>query len=127
LGSIQGGLVVTTVSVGRQAETLAAEHLTGAGLVVVDRNWRNRWCEIDIVARDRAGVIHIVEVKYRRSTAYGVAAEYISRDKAARLRRAALAWVQAHRHAGDYQVDLVTVEGHIEEPSIVHVPNVDLA
>ncbi|GAC1371986.1 MAG: hypothetical protein NVSMB39_6180 [Candidatus Saccharimonadales bacterium] len=46
--------------------------------VELGRNWRNRWCEIDIVAR-RGAQIHFVEVKYRRNVSYGYASEYISR------------------------------------------------
>ncbi len=108
---------MTTVERGRAAETLAAEHLTARGFDILARNWHNRWCEIDIVAR-RAQVIHIVEVKYRANTAYGRAAEYISRDKSARLIRAAAAWNQAHSYTGAYQIDVVTVEGDLAHPTI---------
>jgi len=88
----------------------------------LDRNWRNRWCELDIVAR-LADTVHFVEVKYRRHTEYGFAAEYITRDKIARLRRAALAWVQAHGYDGAYQIDVIAVEGDIETPSITLTSN----
>jgi putative endonuclease len=101
---------VSTVEVGRAAEQRAAEYLERNGYIIIGRNWRNRWCELDIIAR-KAGVIHFIEVKYRANVAYGYAAEYISRDKTARLIRAALAWNQAHRHFGPYQIDVVSVEG----------------
>jgi putative endonuclease len=114
---------MSTVETGRAAEQLAADYLEGAGYHIISRNWRNRWCEIDIVAR-RGPQIHIVEVKYRANTAYGYAAEYISRDKSARLIRAAAAWCQANRHDGPYQVDVITVEGALAQPQLEHLENV---
>jgi putative endonuclease len=113
---------MSTVDTGHSAESLAAGYLAQAGFQIVGRNWRTRWCEIDIVAR-HGSQLHFVEVKYRKTTAYGYAAEYISRDKSARLIRAALAWTQAHRYQGAYQIDVVTVEGSLADPIIVHLEN----
>lgn len=114
---------MTTTERGRAAEQLAADYLTAQGYQVLDRNWRNRWCELDIVAR-QAAAIHFVEVKYRATTRYGAAVEYVSRDKILRLRRAALAWNQAHGYHGAYQIDVITVEGELAAPDIAYLPNV---
>jgi len=111
-----------SVAIGRLAEDLAAAHLETAGYHLLDRNWRNRWCELDIVAR-KLGTVHFVEVKYRRNTSYGFAAEYITRDKINRLRRAALAWCQAHGYDGAYQIDVIAVEGSLEAPRITLTSN----
>lgn len=111
-----------SVSVGRVAEDQAAAYLESRGFTVIARNWRNRWCELDLVARSTTG-IHFVEVKYRRSAAYGTPFEYISRDKVSRLRRAALAWSQAHRYSGSYQIDVISVLGSLDRPQIEHLPN----
>lgn len=101
---------MTTTALGRTAEQHAADYLEAQGFTVVARNWRTRFCELDIIAR-RGATIHIVEVKYRASTRWGTAAEYISYDKTRRLQRAALAWCQVHNHAGSIQIDVLTVEG----------------
>jgi putative endonuclease len=114
---------VSTVSVGRAAEQQAADYLAAQGYEIVGRNWRNRWCELDIVAR-KAGVFHFVEVKYRADTRFGYAAEYISRDKSSRLMRAALAWNQAHRYWGPYQIDVISVEGPANSAVITFMENV---
>lgn len=98
-------------SIGQKAEEQVASYLQGHKMRVLARNWRNRWCEIDIVARDRAGVIHFVEVKYRRSAHFGSGLEAITADKARRLRLAALNWTQANGHTGDYQIDVAAVTG----------------
>ncbi len=114
---------MSTVETGRAAEQQAADYLTAAGYQIVGRNWRTRWCEIDIIAT-KAPQLHIIEVKYRKTTRYGHAAEYISYNKASRLIRAALSWTQAHRYNGPYQIDVITVEGNPEKPVIVHLENV---
>jgi uncharacterized protein (TIGR00252 family) len=113
----------STVEVGHQAETLAAEWLEVAGFHVLARNWRTRWCELDIVCC-RQSIIHIVEVKYRRSDAYGSGFEYITPLKAARLQRAALAWLRAHG-LSDYpcQLDVIAVSGYPEPKSVAYLPN----
>ncbi|MCL2309687.1 MAG: YraN family protein [Proteobacteria bacterium] len=73
---------------GQDAETLAATFLAQQGLVVVARNVRNRYGEIDIIARDGDALV-FVEVRLRGSSAFGGAAASISTQKQQRLWRAA--------------------------------------
>ncbi len=80
---------------GRRGEKLAADHLVAAGLEIVERNWRCRQGEIDLVATDGAELV-FVEVKTRSSVAFGHPLEAITAAKLARLRRLALAWCDAH-------------------------------
>lgn len=111
-----------SVEIGRAAEEVAASYLERLGHCILDRNWRNRWCELDIVTRSAAGV-HFVEVKYRHRTDYGTAIDYITPDKTIRLRRAALAWIQAHQYHGAYQIDVVSLEGNLQQAQPQYLPN----
>ena len=96
-------------ALGRQGEQLAAEFLEQSGLRVVDRNWRCREGEIDIVATD-GRVLVICEVKTRSDTRYGTPLEAISARKHARLRRLAVSWVVAHGLLVDeIRIDIVGV------------------
>jgi putative endonuclease len=113
---------MSTTSTGRAAETHAAHYLEVQGYQILDRNWRNRWCELDIVA-ERDGELHFVEVKYRATTAFGLPVEYINHDKISRLTRAASAYNQAHRYHGSYHIDIISVTGSLERPLIEHLPN----
>jgi putative endonuclease len=113
---------MSTTERGRSAEASAASYLEAQGLTVLDRNWRNRWCELDIVARGPQGV-HFVEVKYRRRADWGSGFEAITRDKIQRLQRAAAAWIQAHSYDGPYQVDVVSVTGELTSPIIEYLPS----
>lgn len=106
---------------GRAAETLAAQYLENRGLVILDRNWRNRWCELDVVARGPEG-IHFIEVKYRRRTDWGSGFDHITPAKINRLTRAALAWNQAHRYYGHYQIDVISISGPLDATTIEYLP-----
>jgi putative endonuclease len=82
--------------VGRFGEDLAAQRLSAAGMVILDRNWRCRDGEIDIVGRDGECVV-FVEVKTRSTSFFGDPAEAVTARKASRLRRLAVRWLEEHR------------------------------
>jgi putative endonuclease len=62
----------------------------------VDRNWRCRDGELDLVLRLGRTVV-FCEVKSRSGTAFGVPAEAVSSTKQARIRRLAARWLREHR------------------------------
>jgi len=80
---------------GKRGETLAAAFLVDAGYDILDRNWRCRQGEIDVVALDGDETV-FVEVKTRSSIAFGHPLEAITIQKLARLRRLAAAWCGEH-------------------------------
>ena len=82
-------------ALGRYGERLAVRRLREAGMTVVDRNWRCRAGEIDIVARE-PGVepaLVVCEVKTRRAGGYQHPMAGIGPRQAARLRLLAERWV----------------------------------
>jgi len=102
--------VTTTFDIGRQAEAVAADYLRRQGFRIVERNWRTRWCEIDIIAaKDKS--VYFVEVKYRQSARQGSGLEYITAKKLKQMRFAAEAWVRQHEWRGEYQLAAVEVSG----------------
>lgn len=110
-GAAAGGGTSATVrsSVGRFGEDVAARHLGEAGFAVLARNWRCPAGEIDIVARD-GDVLVVCEVKTRRSDRFGSPLEGVTAQKAARLRRLALAYVHTAGLSGvAMRIDLVGV------------------
>lgn len=81
---------------GRAGEDRAARHLRSLGYSIVDRNWRCRVGEIDIVAVSPRELL-VVEVKTRRGEDFGHPFEAIDAHKRARLWRLAMAWIAEHR------------------------------
>jgi putative endonuclease len=74
--------------IGQLAEDIAAEFLRARGLQILERNYRRRLGEIDIIARD-GDVLIIAEVRTRASNRYGGAAASVDGRKQQRLVRAA--------------------------------------
>ncbi|KQV72912.1 hypothetical protein ASC64_19660 [Nocardioides sp. Root122] len=88
---------------------MAARHLAGLGMVLLDRNWRCDAGEIDLVLLDGT-VLVICEVKTRTSTDYGDPLEAIDQRKADRLRRLGARWLRVHDcHPDDVRIDMVGV------------------
>lgn len=73
---------------GARAEDLCAQLLRAAGLRVLERNWRCRHGEIDLIAEER-GTLVFAEVRMRGPGAFGGAAESVTAAKRARLIAAA--------------------------------------
>lgn len=80
---------------GRAGEERAATHLRAAGYEILDRNWRCKQGELDIVA-GIGQVLVFVEVKTRRTVEFGHPFEAVDARKRARLWRVANAWVAEH-------------------------------
>ena len=77
---------------GARAEALAADFLLRHGLTIVGRNFRTRFGEIDLIARDGPTLV-FVEVRLRSSTRFGGAVESITAAKRSRLIQAAREYV----------------------------------
>lgn len=80
---------------GARFESVAEAHLREAGLAVLDRNYRCRAGEIDLVMR-HGQVIVFVEVRYRRSTEFGTPLETITPRKQQRIVQTARHYLVAH-------------------------------
>ena len=81
-------------SVTRVSDAVARWYVD-AGYQVLDRNWRCRDGELDVVVT-RGSLLVFCEVKTRRSTAFGSPAEAVTVTKQRRLRTLALRWLDAH-------------------------------
>jgi putative endonuclease len=97
---------------GQRAEQLAAEFLRAQGCEILERNYRRRLGELDLIARER-GVLVIAEVRTRASAAFGGAAASVDRRKQQRIARAALQLLQQRADLARLPVrfDVLVVSG----------------
>ncbi|MCL2787531.1 MAG: YraN family protein [Micrococcales bacterium] len=94
---------------GLRGEQVAAAFLESWGHEILDRNWRGRDGEIDLVAR-HGEVLVIVEVKTRSGWGFGAPAAAITQKKYARLRRLAAQWLDEHEvRVAEVRIDIVGV------------------
>jgi len=99
---------------GAAAEELAAVFLESQGLRIVERNYRCRFGEIDLVARSGA-VLVFVEVRARQSEAFGGAAGSITAAKRRRLVAAARHYLAKHSVSRACRFDVVLLRGREQE------------
>src|SRR5581483_9314626 len=101
---------MTNVATGQRAEVAAVDYLKSFRYKVLDRNWRTRYCEIDIVAR-KGQCIYFVEVKYRLRDSQGSGLEYITPAKLRQMQFAAELWASQNKWPGDYALAAIEVSG----------------
>lgn len=99
----------TRQRVGRRGEDAAAAFLELAGWTVLGRNLRTPYGEIDLLARQGATLV-FVEVKARRSGAFGLPESGVTRRKQAHLAAAAQAYLMEHpEEQGDWRIDVIAI------------------
>jgi len=98
------------LAIGSFGESRIADFRIQQGDEIVDRNWRVREGEIDLITLDKAGAFHFIEVKTRSSLAFGHPFEAISQVKLLRMQRLAMGWLVTHDCFGcDYSIDIASV------------------
>jgi putative endonuclease len=105
---------------GEAAESLAAAFLRGQGLIISECNYRCRFGEIDLIAREGTTLV-FVEVRQRRSDNFGGAAASITAAKRRRLVAAARHYLARCRSLPPCRFDAVLVHG--EPPRIEWIRN----
>ncbi|NBE99864.1 YraN family protein [Nonomuraea sp. KC401] len=109
------------LDLGRQGEQLAVTYLEAQGMKVIERNWRCRHGEIDVIAEEGPSLI-VVEVKTRSGTSHGTALEGVSRAKLARLNMLAAKWLATQQRTFDsVRVDVIALERFAGDFALRHV------
>lgn len=100
---------------GRIAETAARIYLERRGLTFVEKNFLCRLGEIDLIMQTTQGVLVFVEVRARRSQAFGGALASITLQKQKKLIKTASYYLMTHPHQGldGVRFDVVAFEGVI--------------
>ena len=94
---------------GAEGEALAARHYESQGYTVLDRNWRCRDGELDLVVR-KGGTLVLCEVKTRTSAAFGTPAEAVTAVKQRKLRLLARTWLASSSfHPTEIRFDVAAV------------------
>ena len=93
--------VTTTKSIGDEAEDLVAAHLVALGHQIVERNWKTKFCEVDIVSL-LGETIFFSEVKYRKNDTSGDGLEAVTATKLKQMRFAAELYVTKYQEYANF-------------------------
>lgn len=113
---------MSRVAQGKAYEDLACRYLQQQGLRLLERNFRCRGGELDLIMREREFLV-FVEVRSRRSTRYGSAAETVTLRKQRRLARAAALYLQRYRIDAPCRFDIVAIDTSHPEPLLRWIKN----
>jgi putative endonuclease len=93
---------------GKKGEDLAAEYIRKLGFNILERNWRYRRSEIDLIACEE-NVLHFIEVKTRTSLMFGYPEEGVSKKKIKALLRGGSAYLAGNPCWKQIQYDIVSI------------------
>ena len=94
---------------GDQGEDRAVQYLERRGYTILDRQWRCRCGELDVVCRSPDGVLCFVEVKRRGRNSIGLPREFVDGRKRERLRLTAAAYLSVHDSDAPARFDVAEV------------------
>ena len=109
---------------GQLAEKRAERYLRKQGLKLVARNYRSPYGEIDLIMRQREMLV-FVELQYRRSQAFGLAAETVDWRKRKKLRSTAEHYLQSEKSSYDRpcRFDVICLSGDCRNGAINWYPD----
>lgn len=102
------------IRLGRHGENLAVEKLLEKGYEILSRNYRVKFGEIDIIARDR-DILVFIEVKTRRNNKFAYGFESVDFKKQKKIQRVSLNYLLEKR-LQDVQMRYDIIEVYTEEP-----------
>jgi uncharacterized protein (TIGR00252 family) len=112
-----------STDIGRVAEDAAAAYLKKQKLKIIARNWRTRWCEIDIIATKKK-IVYFVEVKYRKSESFGTGFDYITPRKLGQMQFAAEFWLASNTEFSECHLSAIELAG--EPPKVTNwLPDIE--
>ena len=113
-------------SLGQFGEEQAARYLRRRFYTILERNYRCRFGEIDLIAR-RGGILAFVEVKLRRDDAHGEAREFVTARKQQRILAAAELWLSQHETPLQPRFDVIEVYAPAGADGTVQINHIENA
>lgn len=105
---------------GQKGEELACEYLINKGYIILEKNWRYKHLEIDIIA-EKENVIIVVEVKYRSYTAYGEPEVFVNKQKQKFLIEAINQYIYQKDIDKEVRFDIIAISKKKDNYSIHHI------
>ena len=105
---------------GKEGEELAANFLTEKGYEIVERNYRHKRSEIDLIVRKTNWLV-FVEVKFRTSDAFGYPEDFVDYKKVKNILEGAEEYTYQIDWRGNVRYDIVAIRNIDGEMEIKHI------
>ena len=103
-------MVQSNREIGLLGEDIAAKHLEALGFSIVCRNFRSRFGEVDLIAKEGETIV-FVEVKTRRNQSYGRAIEQVNKAKQRKIMQVARAYLaNLGAYASEVRFDVLAID-----------------
>lgn len=113
----------TTRQIGDASEAIAAEELVRRGHEIIERNWKTKYCEIDIISR-KGDVLYFTEVKHRKNNNAGDGLAAITPKKLAQMEYAAKFYAHAQK-LGAIDLRLLAIATSGDNPEVMSLVEID--
>lgn len=111
------------VKTGMLGQNEAERYLTNKAYRIIEKNYRAKTGEIDLIARDGDYIVFI-EVKYRNNLQFGLPREAVNAQKQRRIRRTAQHYITVHQiHNQDFRFDVMDILNENGQLQITHITN----
>jgi len=109
--------------VGNKGESIAEDYLKQKGYKIIHRNYRCRFGEIDIIAKDDDTIV-FTEVRTKQNDNFGSPQDSITSTKIDKIAKTALSFIQEKKLTGySYRFDFIAVKFSQGRPNIEHIEN----
>lgn len=100
-------------NIGSLQEDKAADYLINNGFKILERNYRCKIGEIDVIAL-KDNVIRFIEIKYRKTNDFGYATEAVSKKKQVKIIKTAQWYINEKKFGDDvsYSFDVIAIQGN---------------
>lgn len=110
----EAGAQLSTTTIGNEAEAAVANYLLRHGHEIIERNWKTKYCEIDIVSQ-KGDTLYFTEVKYRKTARNGDGLAAITIKKQNQMAFAAKLYASAHKSRHELLLTAASVSGEPPE------------
>lgn len=97
-----------STEIGKNGEDIAANYLMEKGYVILERNWRFKHYEVDIIAENEQFIV-VVEVKYRSYTSFGAPEVFVNKQKQQFLIEAINQYIQQKNIDKEVRFDIISI------------------
>lgn len=108
------------IELGQLGENLAVDHLVKNKFEILDRNYRWKKLEVDVICR-KDDLLIIVEVKTRQTSAYGQPYQAVTRSKQKQIIKVANQYIQENDVDAEVRFDVVSIVQNQHRTDIEHI------